>query len=421
MALRDEIEMDSEGLVLRYLADPKPDLKDLVILAHGALVERVARRFAGLEPVEDLTQVGYIGLLNALARFDPQNGVRFATYATHLVAGEIKHYLRDRGQTIRQPAWLQELRHRATRVAAELQAQLSRAPTDAELADALGIAESAIVELRNASETMRVASLDGANGSDESGETDADQLDDPEAREGLSVEDKLVLREAIHRLRDLEREVLVMFHFETKSQAEIAAHLGISCNYVSHILRQSLTKLRRILETDAQRERLLRREQELVDDSVFDPDTQTYSEAYFFRRLQEELHRAAATKRHCGLIRVEFAGLATLGKFFGPPALSEFLAEAGELLRGSVRRLDIVCRFGETGFAVILPGSGPSASVVRSRLAERSAIWLGERPAPIAGVRMLLGDSSFPDAAQGSKELIELSLPQELDEATLAA
>ena len=104
------MNIESENLVLRYLEDPRPELKDMIMVTYSGLVERTARKFSGIDAFEDLVQVGYIGLLNALAKYDATAGVRFNTYATYLVAGEIKHFLRDKSQTIRQPAWLQELR-----------------------------------------------------------------------------------------------------------------------------------------------------------------------------------------------------------------------------------------------------------------------------------------------------------------------
>src|SRR5215469_14943172 len=91
------IDRDPDELVATYLADPRPDLRDHIVLLHGEMVGAIARRYAGTEPAEDLEQVGFIGLLNALSKFDPSAGVRFSSYAGHLVAGEIRHYLRDRG------------------------------------------------------------------------------------------------------------------------------------------------------------------------------------------------------------------------------------------------------------------------------------------------------------------------------------
>src|SRR5258706_13568779 len=95
------LHQDAEGLVSRYLKNPTPDLKDLIMVQYANMVERIARKFAGIEPFEDLVQVGFIGLLNALTKFDAEAGGRCNTYSTCLVSGEIKHDLRDRAQTIR--------------------------------------------------------------------------------------------------------------------------------------------------------------------------------------------------------------------------------------------------------------------------------------------------------------------------------
>src|ERR1700722_5259698 len=147
MAEISNLQQDPEDLVSRYLGDPRPDLKDLIMVQYAGLVERTARKFSGVEAYDDLVSVGFIGLLNALSKFDPEAGVRFNTYATYLVGGEIKHYLRDRAQTIRQPAWLQELRHRVGKATSMLQQELSRTPTEREIAESLGVSESAVREV----------------------------------------------------------------------------------------------------------------------------------------------------------------------------------------------------------------------------------------------------------------------------------
>ena len=90
MSEQNSINQDIEQLVERYLDDPRPDLKDLIMVQCASMVERIARRFSGIEAFDDLVQVGYIGLLNALGKFDRTAGVKFNTYATYLVAGEIK-------------------------------------------------------------------------------------------------------------------------------------------------------------------------------------------------------------------------------------------------------------------------------------------------------------------------------------------
>ncbi len=288
---------DPELLVLRYIEEPRAELKDLIMEEYTSLVERTARRFSGLESHEDLVQVGFIGLLNALTKFDPGAGVRFNTYATYLVAGEIKHYLRDRSQTIRHPAWLQELRHKVNRAVASLQHDLGRAPTEREIAENLGITESSVREVFQTQEMLKVASLDATAQGDEDGDTEAERLDASAfCPEQLSVEDRVLLDRALAQLRDLEREVLQHFHFDAMNQTEIAQKLNISCNYVSHILRQSLAKLRKFLVTEEERDRLLRRQAAELTYDVIEPTTGVYTEAFFRARIDEESETGISIK-----------------------------------------------------------------------------------------------------------------------------
>ncbi len=197
-------EHDPEELVLRYLEAPRPDLRDLIVVQYADLVGHIARRYAGLEPQEDLEQVGVIGLLNALGKFDPNAGVRFRTYATYLIAGDIRHYLRDRSQTIRQPAWLQELRHKVVRTQASLHSRLMRPPTSREIADQLGITESSVEEVMAANALLKVGSLDAAVQNEDGDPNELDRLDGADfCPEQLAAEDRLLLQKAMAELRDL--------------------------------------------------------------------------------------------------------------------------------------------------------------------------------------------------------------------------
>ena len=220
---------EAENLVLRYIERPRPELKDLILVTYSGLVERTARKFSGIEAFEDLVQVGYIGLLNALSKYDPAAGVRFNTYATYLVAGEIKHYLRDKNQTIRQPAWLQELRHKVNKASAGLQTELGRAATEREIADQIGVSETSVHEVIMTQDLLRVGSLDSMQNAEEDTESEIDKIDAAQfSPEQLSVEDRVVLEEAMSQLRTLEQQVLTMFHFEAMNQTEIAHKLEIS-------------------------------------------------------------------------------------------------------------------------------------------------------------------------------------------------
>jgi RNA polymerase sigma-B factor len=415
MAEAFAFQNDPDELVARYVEHPRPDLKDMIMIQYASLVERTARRFSGLETHEDLVQVGFIGLLNALSKFDPKAGVRFNTYASHLVAGEIKHYLRDRSQTIRHPAWLQELRHKVNKTANLLQSRLGRVPTESEIAYELDVSEQAVREVFQTQEMLKVASLDAPAPDDEGGSGEGEQLDAAAyCPEQLSVEDRVLLESAMRQLRDLERDVLVMFHFEALNQSEIADRLGISCNYVSHILRQSLSKLRRILANEEEQERLLQRQTRLADDSVLDASTGSYSEEYFRARLEEEVHRAASSEGVLSIVLLEFSGLEEMAGFYGEASVRDFLIDAGEFLKECTRRLDVVCRFGESGFAVILPSTGPSATIVRQRLTQRLESWVQGKQGPTGAVKARLGHAVYPDDGLSAAELLEGATPREV-------
>jgi RNA polymerase sigma-B factor len=415
MAEAMDMHHDPEALVARYLEDPRPDLKDLIMVEYAALVERVARKFCGLEPYEDLVQVGFIGLLNALTKYDPEAGVRFNTYATYLVAGEIKHYLRDRSQTIRHPAWLQELRHKVNRASAVLQQTLGRSPLPREIADHLNVSESSIEDVFETQDMIRVASLDSSPQTDDDGDPDVERLDASDfCPEQLSVEDRVLLEDAMRQLRDLERQVLVHFHFDAMNQTEIAAKLGISCNYVSHILRQSLAKLRKILATEERKDNVLRRQSATISYDVIDDMTGAYTESYFNARLQEELHRASSDKGVVSVVKIDFKGLPNLQSFYGEGSVIDFMADAAEFFRGQVRRLDIVCRIGESGFGIILPATGAGVSVVRQRLVQRVKNWISVRNGMNGPITVEIGHAAYPEDGTTMKTILQRSAPKPL-------
>ena len=123
------------------------EARDALVQLHLPLVEHLARRFAGRgEPLDDLVQVGTIGLIKAVDRFDPDRGVEFSTYATPTVVGEIKRHFRDKGWAVRVPRRLQELRLALTAATEELSHRLGRAPTVAEIAARLSVSEEEVLE-----------------------------------------------------------------------------------------------------------------------------------------------------------------------------------------------------------------------------------------------------------------------------------
>lgn len=411
------LEHDPEGLVLRYVHNPRPELKDLIMVQYTGLVERVARKYSGIEQQEDLVQVGFIGLLNALGKFDPEAGVRFNTYATYLIAGEIKHYLRDRSQIIRHPAWLQELRHRVNRSSSMLFQDLGRQPTEREIAETLGVPESNVREVMQTQEMLRVGSLD-AGVQDDDGDSEGERLDSADfCPEQLCVEDRVLLENALKQLRDLERQVLVHFHFDAMNQTEIANKLGISCNYVSHILRQSLAKLRKILVNEEQKDQMLRRQEKDLSYEVLDSLTGAYTEAYFKARLEEEIHRATAQETGLGVVCLKFEGLNELRNFYGEQSVLDFLFDAADVLKANVRRLDVVCRIGDDGFGVIIPFTGLHASLIRERLIRRAQEWMETRFAANSPVKVLIGHAGCPENGKRAATLLKAATPKPIEAA----
>lgn len=411
LAEKPAVLEDAESLVARYHAHPRVELKDQIMVQYTPLVERTARKYKGLEPMEDLVQVGYMGLLNALTKYDPEAGVRFNTYATYLVAGEIKHYLRDRAQTIRQPAWLQELRSKCVKADSALRVELGREPSQREVAEKLGVSESSVRDAIQAADLMKVGSLDATLPGDEDG-SEIERLDAGDfCPEQLSIEDRVVLEHALSQLRDLEKQVLVLFHFESRPQAEIAERLGISSNYVSHILRQSLTKLRKILSAEEEQDRLLRRQAEELDYDAIDAATGVYTEGFLRHRLEEEVHRAGAEGGSVALVRVAFDGLDEMRKFYGEAAVRDFLADAADFLKRNVRRLDVVARDGATGFAIMLPFTGGTVETVRDRIVKAAAAFTPGRMGPRGTIVVRAGKASIPESGRWARDLYAAAEP----------
>lgn len=397
--------MDLETLVEKHLRQPSEETREMIFDRARPIVERLARRFSGSETVEDLVQVGFIGLLNALGKFDPDANVRFSTYATHLITGEIRHHLRDRVQTIRHPAWVQELRHRVQKAATAVHIREGRAGTEEEIAVEAGVTEQQVRDALASQETLRVASLDASPGDSEDQESDIDRLDhaDFEAPES-SMEDKMLIAHAISQLRELEQRVLVLFHFEAKTQTEIAAELGISGNYVSHILRQSLSKMRRILMDEELMDRKSRAKR--GDSQLIDVDTALYNSAYLSRRLSEETHRASCGMDPVSVTLFRLVGLEAVRSFFGDEEAKEIIVDSGAELKGCVRSLDIVCRRSEAEFAVILPAIGKLAQQAHDRQAAELKSWLISRFGPTDKLRFETGWATAPDDAQDAAGLL---------------
>jgi RNA polymerase sigma-B factor len=223
--------------------------EDLVHL-HLPLVHHCARRFRNRgEPFDDLVQVGTIGLLKSIDRFETERGVEFSTYATPTIIGEIKRYFRDKGWAIRVPRRLQELRMQITAATAELTQSLGRSPTARELAAAIGCSVEEIVEGLESSHAYATLSLDatdehqggGASMLDAIG-VDDDNLEHVEIRESL--------KPLLDDLEPREKRILLLRFFKNMTQSQIAEEIGISQMHVSRLLTRTLAQLRMSMRED---------------------------------------------------------------------------------------------------------------------------------------------------------------------------
>jgi RNA polymerase sigma-B factor len=213
-------------------------------LARGfhPVVRHIAGRYRHRgEPADDLEQVGAIGLLNALDRYDPEQGTPFLAYAVPTITGEIRRHFRDRTWSMRVPRRLKDFQTRMTRAQEELAVRHGRAPKVSELAEQLGTSREEVIEGLQAQDSYRSDSLDRLTGETDSplgeivGGIDA----------GLaSVEARESLRPALRRLPERERTILMLRFFGNKTQTQIADQVGLSQMHVSRLLARSLATLR---------------------------------------------------------------------------------------------------------------------------------------------------------------------------------
>ena len=227
------------------------EARDALVQLHLPLGEHLARRFAGRgEPLDDLVQVGTIGLIKAVDRFDPDRGVEFSTYATPTVVGEIKRHFRDKGWAVRVPRRLQELRLALTAATEELSHRLGRAPTVAEIAARLSVSEEEVLEGLESANAYSTLSLDAGTDTDDGPAAVLDTFGvDDDALEGVEYRESL--RPLLARLPARERRILLLRFFRNMTQSQIAAEIGISQMHVSRLLAKTLAQLREgLLESE---------------------------------------------------------------------------------------------------------------------------------------------------------------------------
>jgi len=235
-------------LLEEYHNSPRPDLRERLIVLHLDLVSRLARQLAGRGPVlDDLIQVGYIGLMKAIDRYDPARGVAFSAFAIPTIAGEMKRYLRDKEPIIHIPRQVQERRRELERAVDALTQKLHRRPTATELAAAVGWTVQQ-VEVTLASALANPISLDQPLSTAEESELSLSEVI-PLADDDLQrSEDRVLLERLWACLTPRQQLILSLLFYEDLSQATIGERLSMSQMQVSRLSRAAIERLREGLE-----------------------------------------------------------------------------------------------------------------------------------------------------------------------------
>ena len=232
-------------LLRRYHELGDVEAREELIEQYLPLVRSLARRYANRgEQLEDLVQVGSIGLIKAIDRFDVDRGVELTTYATPNIIGEIKRHFRDKGWSVRVPRGLQELNVRLSQLLERLTVELERSPTIAELAEAADVTEEEVLEALESGQAYTTVSLSAPAGGGEDSELDPlESLGELEHEYEVS-EDRAVLAPGLDVLDERERRIIHLRFWEGLTQSQIAAQVGISQMHVSRLIRRSLEKVR---------------------------------------------------------------------------------------------------------------------------------------------------------------------------------
>ena len=238
-------------LLRRYHQGGDLRAREQLIEQHMPLVRSLARRYAYRgEQLDDLVQIGAIGLIKAIDRFDLDRGVELTTYATPNIIGEIKRHFRDKGWSVRVPRGLQELNVQLSRLMEQLTVQYSRSPTIPELAKAAGVEEEQVLEALESGRAYTSLSLSVGGGVGDDDDLDPLESLGTEEHQYEVSEDRAVLAPGFKALDERERKILQLRFFDGLTQSQIAQQVGISQMHVSRLIRRSLEKIREEIAED---------------------------------------------------------------------------------------------------------------------------------------------------------------------------
>jgi RNA polymerase sigma-B factor len=228
-------------------------ITDNQIIKYQPLVKSIAYKFKNSgEPLEDLEQVGYIGLINAINLYHQNRGIKFITYATWLISGEIRHYIRDRHQVIKIPGWILKLNRKIDQFIIYYKKENNRFPSLSEIAEEFNLTEEGIKEILKAREAVQIVSLDQEKrkySSDSYPKIEKIKSKNYETFK-LPMEDIITLKTALSKLKELQRKVIYFIFEKDLTQTKIARQLGLSQRQVSRIKDSALQELKESMERD---------------------------------------------------------------------------------------------------------------------------------------------------------------------------
>jgi len=252
-SVANELKSESLQLLREYQKSPAAEIRNQLVQLNFGLVRKEAHHWVNqcTESYEDLLQVGSLGLIRAIERFDMTKGHAFSSFAIPYIRGEIQHYLRDKGSAVRIPRRWQAIQHQATGVIRDLHVQLHRQPTDWEVADALQVSIDEWQEIKLAYRNRAPLSLDAPMRDEDDGSTSLGELiPDSQYRSfQLAQEDRIRLQQALVQLERRTREVLEFVFLYDLTQKETAERLGISAVTVSRRVKKGLKILRKSMAT----------------------------------------------------------------------------------------------------------------------------------------------------------------------------
>lgn len=247
----NQLKHESWQLLREYQQSPSADVRNRLVQINFGLVRKEAHHWVNqcTESYEDLLQVGSIGLIRAIERFEITKGTAFSSFALPYIRGEIQHYLRDKSCSVRIPRQWQTLQRQAVEFTHDLRLQFNRNPTDAELAKALDISESQWQEIKLAYQNREPLSLDVPVSEGEEGTTSLSEIvpDNRYRSFQLAQEDQIRLQQALVQLEQRTREILEYVFLHDLTQKEVAQQLDISVVTVSRRVKKGLESLKQLM------------------------------------------------------------------------------------------------------------------------------------------------------------------------------